>query len=175
MSPSSFGHLEEKLTTAVRAYVTAALAGEPREALEKSLLEVNLVLEYLLGAELESRKAKGWCDGIKAAPLPDAVTVSAEGGFTLRGLAIWVGSKGAYWREPFFASVRVAMTTGATNGLEAFELRMGNAETGLETLAYDGPVRREDWYFPQEWVHVYEWPEREEGEGDQDRSSPGAG
>lgn len=167
MSPSSFGHLEEKLATSVHAYLRAALAGEPRESLEKTLLEVNSVLEYLLSAELEARRAKGWCDGISAAPLANAVTVSAEGRFTLRGQAIWVGSKGAYWREPFLASVRVSRTTGA---LEAFALRMGNAETGLETLSCHAPVRREDWYFPEEWLHVYEWPEPDD---DPERASSG--
>ncbi len=101
------------------------------------------------------RRVDRWVDGIFPAydMVPDALKVTSPVELTVRGSALWgKGSRGTFWIEPFFASVRISENTDA---IVSYSLKFADAARGLGTVPYGKHLRRPDWFFPVEWLFTF--------------------
>ena len=85
--------------------------------------------------------------------VPDALKVTSPVELTVRGSALWgKGSRGAFWIEPFFATVRISKNTDA---IVSYSLKFADAARGLGAVPYGKHLRRPDWFFPVEWLFTF--------------------
>ncbi len=152
--------LESKLAEFVRTYIVAARTDDSSQEPE-ALRWLCGGLEYLLGEQREGRDGwKGWVDGIIPATdiLPEAIKVISPIEVSVRGSAIWAkASRGPFWIDPFFGTVRISESCDSIIG---YELHFGGAARGLGATPYGKHVRWESWFLPAEWMfHFSKSPE----------------
>jgi len=150
--------LESKLAEFVRSYIIATRSSDSSEE-EEALRWVCCGLEYLLGERLGGSSGwTGWVDGVVPATdmLPDAIEVASGVEMSVRGRADWGNpSRGPFWIEPFFGSVRISETG---DSIVSYELRFADADRGLARVPYGKHLRRPDWFFPAEWLFTFTKP-----------------
>src|ERR1700722_11702585 len=146
---------ESKVAEFIRSYIRASRGGDASGE-QEALRWTCAALERLLGGLLQGSEGwTGWVDGIFPAydVVPDALKVTSPVELTVRGSALWgKGSRGTFWIEPFFASVRISENTDA---IVSYSLKFADAPAGLGTIPYVKHLRRPDWFFPVEWLFTF--------------------
>jgi hypothetical protein len=144
---------EAKLAAAVRDYVAADDDAE-RDARRLLCVHVADVLGQLLkGKDGWSRYS--WVDDLEA-----EVERLSAGTVGLSGVIFWGDVRrveDAMWMEPFRGTVRAPRERPDA---VSYELRFGDAETGLQHVRYGeakDPPR--SWFDPVQWLFVFRSPE----------------
>jgi hypothetical protein len=146
--------LESKLAGDVRSYIRASQGDNAAEA-EEVLRWVCAGLEFLLGELLRGSDGwSGWVDGIVPASdmFPGSVNVISTAELTVRGRALWGKVRGPFWIEPFFASMQISEDVDA---IVSYDLRFANAERELGETPFGKHIKREEWFFPNEWLFTF--------------------